>query len=62
MPVADALAVVAALASPASLDNFRAHLDPAWIEAALQATGTSTIRKRRLPSEQVIWVVLGMAM
>lgn len=62
MPVADALAVVAALASPASLDNFRAHLDPAWIEAALHATGTSTIRKRRLPSEQVIWVVLGMAM
>jgi hypothetical protein len=62
MPVADALAVVAALASPASLDNFRAHLDPAWIEEALRATGTSTIRKRRLPSEQVIWVVLGMAM
>ena len=62
MPIADALAAVAVLASPHALDNFRSHLDPEWIEQALRATGTSTIRKRRLPSEQVIWVVLGMAM
>jgi hypothetical protein len=33
-----------------------------WIEEALQLTGTVTLRKRRLPSEQVIWLVLGMAL
>ncbi len=42
------------------LPRFRASIDPAWIEEALAATGTATIRKRRLPAEQVIWLVLGM--
>lgn len=36
--------------------------DPEWIEQALTATGTATIRRRRLPAEQVIWLVLGMAL
>lgn len=42
------------------LDRFRASIDPEWIEEALEATGTATIRRRRLPAEQVIWLVLGM--
>jgi hypothetical protein len=42
------------------LDRFRASLDPDWIEEALEVTGTATIRKRRLPAEQVVWLVLGM--
>ncbi|HXJ80614.1 MAG TPA: IS4 family transposase, partial [Candidatus Methylomirabilis sp.] len=42
------------------LEKFQASLDPEWIEQALQATGTATIRKRRLPAEQVVWLVLGM--
>ncbi|KYF79231.1 hypothetical protein BE11_38105 [Sorangium cellulosum] len=33
-----------------------------WIEQALAATGTATLRRRRLPAEQVIWLVLGMAL
>jgi hypothetical protein len=37
-------------------------IDPAWIEEALTSTGTATIRRRRLPAEQVIWLVLGMAL
>jgi hypothetical protein len=48
--------------APASLDTFRRSLDPRWIEEALEATGTATLRKRRLPAEQVIWLVLGMAL
>lgn len=39
-----------------------ASINPEWIEAALEATGTATLRKRRLPAEQVIWLVLGMAL
>jgi hypothetical protein len=42
------------------LPRFRASIDPAWIDDALAATGTATIRRRRLPAEQVIWLVLGM--
>lgn len=42
--------------------RFRASIDPDWIEEALAATGTATVRRRRLPAEQVIWLVLGMAL
>jgi hypothetical protein len=52
----------ATFASPPKLDDFRNRIDPAWIDAALAATGTATVRRRRLPSEQVIWVVLGMGL
>lgn len=40
--------------------KFVASLAPEWIEEALEATGTATIRKRRLPAEQVVWLVIGM--
>jgi Insertion element 4 transposase N-terminal/Transposase DDE domain len=58
---AEALGVTAELL-PAALATFRASIDPAWIEEALLATGTATVRRRRLPAEQVIWLVLGMAL
>jgi hypothetical protein len=43
-------------------DQLCGALDPAWLDAALQATGTATLRRRRLPAAQVIWLVLGMAL
>jgi hypothetical protein len=52
----------ATFASPPTLDDFRRQIDPTWIDEALAATGTATVRRRRLPAEQVIWVVLGMGM
>jgi hypothetical protein len=42
------------------LPRFRASVDPEWIETALAASGTATVRKRRLPAEQVVWLVIGM--
>jgi hypothetical protein len=42
------------------LDRFKSSLDPVWVEEALEATGTATVRRRRLPAEQVVWLVLGM--
>jgi hypothetical protein len=42
------------------LPRFRSSIDPDWIEEALVATGTATIRRRRLPAEQVVWLVIGM--
>lgn len=57
-----ALASVAAVGHATAIDRFRADLDPEWIDQALAATGTATLRRRRLPAEQVVWLVLGMAL
>jgi len=48
--------------APENLDGVRRHIDPDWIEQALQATGTATLRRRRLPAVQVVWLVIGMAL
>jgi hypothetical protein len=53
---------VAKVALPDSLEGLKQHLDPAWIEEALTWAGTTTIRRRRLPAEQVVWLVIGMAL
>ena len=47
---------------PTSFANLAKHLDPAWIEEALAATGAATLRRRRLPAEQTVWLLLGMAL
>ncbi len=62
MPLRDALACVAQMPWPETFEDFRQRIDPAWIQEALEATGTATLRRRRLPAEQVIWLVLGMAL
>ncbi len=49
-------------ADEGAFNRLRSSIDPDWIEAALEATGTATLRRRRLPAEQVIWLVLGMAL
>jgi hypothetical protein len=59
--LAEALSYVGNV-TPEQLQRFRAHIDPAWIEEALLATGTATVRRRRLPAEQVLWLVIGMAL
>lgn len=45
-----------------AFERMQASIDPEWIEEALETTGTATLRRRRLPAEQVIWLVLGMAL
>lgn len=62
MHLDEALAFTSAYATPDSFDTFSRHIDRAWIEEALLATGTATIRRRRLPADQVVWLVLGMAL
>jgi hypothetical protein len=58
----EALEWVGGYSKPERFADVRRQLDPAWIEQALEATGTATLRKRRLPAEQVMWLVIGMAM
>ncbi len=62
MHLNEALAATSAYATPESFEKFSRHLDRAWIEEALLSTGTATVRRRRLPAEQVVWLVIGMAL
>jgi len=38
------------------------HLPYEWIEQAVDYTGKASIRKRRLPAEQVVWLVIALAL
>ncbi|KAE8753340.1 IS4 family transposase [Paraburkholderia madseniana] len=46
----------------ADLSRLAEHLPYEWIEHAVRATGTASLRRRRLPSEQVVWLVIALAM
>ena len=61
MCFAEALAYTASL-TPGVYTTFQRHIDPSWIEEALGTTGTATLRKRRLPADRVVWLVIGMAL
>jgi len=37
----------------------RDRLDPTWIEEALQSTGAVSVRRRKLPADVVVWLVIG---
>lgn len=45
-----------------AFSRFQASIVPAWIDETLAVTGTASLRRRRMPAEQVIWLVLGMAL
>src|SRR6266478_1577599 len=65
MRLEESLGNVAALAGARGefkFQDLRRNVDREWIEQALRATGTATIRRRRLPAEQVVWLVIGMAL
>lgn len=53
---------LAAFGSGLGLEQLHKHLKPEWIEDALTWSGTTSIRRRRLPAEQVVWLVIGMAL
>lgn len=38
------------------------NLDPQWIAQALATTGCASVRKRKLPAERVVWLVIALAM
>ena len=46
----------------ASFESFGRAVDSQWVEDALEATGTATVRRRKLPAEQVVWIVIGMGL
>ncbi|HEY4179054.1 MAG TPA: IS4 family transposase [Kofleriaceae bacterium] len=48
--------------TPQAFPKLTQHIDPTWVEEALLATGTATVRRRRMPAEQTVWLLLGMAL
>jgi hypothetical protein len=62
MDLAAALLEVGTGRADASFALFAQTLDPQWIDAALQATGTASVRRRKLPAESVVWLVIGMGL
>jgi len=62
MELDKALLAVGAGDRGASFDVFAETLDLAWIEQALAVTDTATMRRRKLPAEYVVWLVIGMAL
>jgi hypothetical protein len=48
--------------TPEAFPRLIQHFDPIWIEEALHTTGAATIRRRRLPAERTVWLMLGMAL
>ena len=48
--------------SPQEFGRFASLIDPAWIDEALQRTGTVSVRRRRLPADRMVWLVIGLAL
>jgi len=61
MAFGDELAQVAEIL-PGEARTFLDRLEAEWVDEALAKTGTASVRKRRLPAEQIVWLVIGMAM
>lgn len=62
MRLSTAFACTAATADSFEFKQLGESLNEEWITQALEATGTASIRRRRLPAEQVVWIVIGMAL
>lgn len=58
----DALNETLAKASPDGFAQLGALIDAQWIEQALEVTGKSSIRRRKLPAEHAVWLVIGLAL
>lgn len=52
----------AAELAPHEFERFASLIDPAWIDEALKQTGTVSVRRRRLPAERMVWLVIGLAL
>lgn len=60
--LAEALEAIRELGPQEGIDRFAASLDPEWIKEALDFSGSASLRRRKLPAEQAVWLVLGMAL
>jgi len=62
MDLGQALLAVGSGGRAESFEVFGRAIDAQWVEQALAATGSATVRRRKLPAEQVLWVVIAMGL
>jgi len=62
MELGEALLAIGAGPRAASFEEFSAAIDPQWIADALAVTGKASLRRRKLPAEYAVWLVIGMAL
>src|SRR5471030_1277188 len=60
--LSDAISLVIDLPNPPDWRRLGAHLPYEWVEAALAASDKASIRLRRLPAQQVVWLVIALAL
>ena len=47
---------------PEDFKHLQSLIGLAWVREALERSGTETLRRRKLPNEVVVWLVIGLAM
>jgi len=59
MRLSETLPATLARCSPQLLATARDRLDPAWIAEALRTAGVVSVRRRKLPLDVVVWLIIG---
>jgi len=62
MKAASALYALSDGTLPASFEGLKSHINLAWIQEALRQGGTGKLRNRKLSAEDIVWLVIGMAL
>lgn len=62
MGLGSSLASLADGTLPKSFEGLKSHIDSDWIASSLTKSGVATVRKRKLPAEQVVWLAVGIAL
>lgn len=62
MSLPESIAAILNADIPAAFEMFGRKLDATWIDEALKETGTASVRRRKLPAQLVVWLVIGMAL
>lgn len=60
--LSDAISLAIDLPHPPDWRRLGEHLPYEWVESALVACDKASIRHRRLPAEQVVWLVIALAL
>ncbi len=61
MPIQQSLLDLGETFNFSDLSTFTHNIPVEWVESALRLSSQATIRRRRFPSDQVLWLVLAMA-
>lgn len=62
MNLSSSLAAISDGSLPSTYDGLRTHLPLEWIKACLEEQGIARLRRRKLPVENVVWLIVGMAL